>query len=242
MRGLVCEGKRSPMRAAFTLIERVPSNNANTRRMKGIVPINCPIQTGSLTAERTRSAVTTSPEGNSRIEGELRVSPSGKANTQAAGKRTTASIVKVNWQVLLTEPASLGSRSSVRWEKAANSEEETGYEHSLSRRCKRGRHARRVNASNWGGPARFRYDRGKTKQRVDPLPQPRVTAVTSLRRSGTSGCQRIRDGIKRNAESRLDAVLGVGDAHSSEDRRDSKTRWERRGISLKQTSKEERSG
>ncbi len=214
-------------RSGFTLIERVPRiTHAQTRWLQRTTPVNCSLQTGSLTAGsrggEARSAVTKSREGNSGIEGELRVSPSGEANTQAAGKRTSASIVKVNWQALLTEPASLGSRSPVRWEKAAIIEVASGQTHSMTRRCKRRRHVWTAWRSNWGGPARFRENRGKTKQRVDPLSQPRATTVTSPWCSGTRRCHRISGGIRRNAESRCDAVLGVGDAHSSEDRRAAK--------------------
>ena len=223
----------------FTLIERVPRvTHAQTRWLQRTTPVNCSLQTGSLTAEHTgaRSAVTKSREGKSLLglpgsRGGLRVSPSGEAKTQAVGKRTSASIVKVNWQALLTEPASLGSRSPVRWEKVAIIEVASGQTHSMTRRCKRRRHGSRVRRSNWGGPARFWTNRGKTKQRVDPLPQPRAITATSPWRSGTSRCHRISDGTRRNAERRGDAVLGVGDAHSSEDHGGSKTLWERRGIS-----------
>ena len=194
---------------AFTLIECVPRvTHAETRWLKGATPVNCSLQTGSLTAEHrgARSAVTKSPEGNSPVglpasRGGLGVSLSGEAKSQAAGKRTSVSIVKVNWRGLLTEPASLGSRSPVRWEKAAIIAVASGQTHALTRRCKRRRHGTRVSRSNWGGPPRF-----------------------------LSG-DRISDGTRRNAERRCDAVVGVGDAHSSEEGRASITRSERRGIS-----------
>jgi len=181
--------------SSFTLIERVPRvTHAQTRWLQLTTPVNCSLQTGSLTAGfrggEARSAVTKSREGNSSIRGELVVSPSGEAKTQAVGKRTSASIVKVNWPVLLTEPAILGSRFPARWEKAAIIEVASGQTHSMTRRCKRRRHVSRVRRSNWGGPARS--------------PQ------------GVSG------GIRRNAESRRDAVLGVGDGHSTVDRRGTK--------------------
>ena len=227
---------------AFTLIERVPSNNENTRRMKGTAPVSFPIQTGSLTAERTRSAVTKSPDGKPSIEGRLQASPSGEANKQAVGRRTATSIVKSTTAVITgravedraASPCSMGEACYSRGSEMGATRE--------ARRCKRRRHARKVDSSNWGGPARFRVNRGKTIKRVDPLPQPRATTVTSPYRSGSSRCQRIRGGIRSKAESRRDAVPGVGDARSSEDHGDSKTLWERRGISLKKTSREERSG
>lgn len=195
--------------AGFTLIERVPRvTHAATWWLKGTTPVNCSLQTGSLTAEpRTaRSAVTKSPVGNSPVGSPtsrrgLVVSPSGEAKTQAVGKRTTAGIVKVIRQALLTEPGNLGSRSSVRWEKAAIGGVASGHTHPLTRRCKRWRHVSRVRRSNWGRPARFPWRHG------------------------------ITGGARRNAEGRGEAVQGIGDAHSSEDQRESTTRWERRGIS-----------
>lgn len=196
-------------KTAFTLIECVPRvTHAETWWVQRTTPVNCSLQTGSLTAEpkMARSAVTTSPVGNSRVglpasKGGLVVSQGGKARAQAVGKRTTVSIVNVNWQGLLTEPASLGSRSSVRWEKVAIIGVASGQTHPVTRRCKRRRHVSRVSRSNWGEPASFLSSDG------------------------------ISCGPRRNAESCSDAVQGVGDAHSSEDRRASKTRWERRGIS-----------
>ncbi len=194
---------------AFTLIERVPrAMHAETRWLQQTTPVNCSLQTGSLTAEQgtARSAVTKSPEGKSPLglpglKGGLVVSPSGEAKTQAVGKRTTASIVKVNGPVLLTEPVRIGSRSPVRWEKAANIGVASGQEHSMARRCKRRRHGSRVSRSNWGGPARF----------------PLVWGIS--------------DGARRKAEGRGEAVQGVGDARSSEELRESTTCGERRGIS-----------
>jgi len=185
-----------PLRA-FTLIERVPRvTHAQTRWLQRTTPVNCSLQTGSQTAGfrggEARSAVTKSPEGNSLLglpglRGGLGVSRSGEAKTQAAGKRTSVSIGKVNGQAWLTEPVIFGSRSPARWEKAAIIEVASGHEHSMTRRCKRRRHGSRDWRSNWGGPAWS--------------PQ------------GVSG------GIRRNAESRCDAVLGVGDGHSTADRR-----------------------
>lgn len=196
-------------RRAFTLIERVPRiTHAETRWLERTTPVNGSHQTGSLTAEHgcARSAVTKSPEGNFLVglpasrEG-LVVSPSGEAKSQAAGKRTTASIVKVNWRGLLTEPGIFGSRSPVRWEKAAIIGVASGQEHPVARRCKRRRHVTKVSRSNWGGPAQFPSGDG------------------------------ISDGTRRNAERRCEAVEGVGDAHSSVDDKGSKTLSERRGIS-----------
>ncbi len=202
--GLVYEVKPSLLPLApkrgFTLIERVPRiTHAETRWLERITPVNCSLQTGSLTAEHecARSAVTKPPEGNFLVglpasrEG-LVVSPSGEAKSQAVGKRTSASIVKVIWRGLLTEPGIFGSRSPVLWEKAAIIGVASGQEHSMTRRCKRRRHVTRVSRSNWGDPARFPLGDG------------------------------IRDGIRRNAEIRSDAVLGVGDGHSTEDRRAAK--------------------
>ena len=232
------------VRKGFTLIERVPRvTHAETRWMQRTTPVNCSLQTGSLTADfrqrGDRSAVTTSREGKFCRDGgrwpapktlrgnaeptdcrtpkagqteRLEVSPSGKAKSQAVGKRTSVSIVKVNWQVLLTEPGILGSRSSVRWEKAAIIGVASGQTHSMTRRCKRRRHVTRASRSNWGGPPR------------------------------SSSADGVRPGIRRHAQSLPNAVSGVGDAHSSEEPRDNKTRGERRGISLKMTSNEERLG
>ena len=200
---------RRRLPGAFTLIERVPRvTHAETRWLKCTTPVNCSLQTGSLTAEpkMVRSAVTKSPAGNFPVglpasREELVVSQGGEAKTQAVGKRTSASIVKVTWQTLLTEPGILGSRSSVRWEKAAIIGVASGQTHPVTRRCKRRRHVTRVSRSNWGEPARSSRQRG------------------------------VSDGARRNAECRGNAGQGVGDAHSSEERRDSITRWERRGIS-----------
>jgi hypothetical protein len=228
----------------FTLIECVPRvMHAETWWLQRTTPVNCSLQTGSLTADfrrrGDRSAVTTSPVGNLCRDGgrwpapktlpgngeptacrtpetepteRLVVSLSGKAKTQAVGKRTSASIVKVNWRALLTEPGILGSRSSARWEKAAIIGVASGQTHSMTRRCKRRRHVSRVSRSNWGGPPR------------------------------SSSADGVRPGIRRHAQSLTNAVAGVGDAHSSEEPRDNKTHGERRGISLKTTSDEERSG
>jgi len=237
---------RKHSRRCFTLIERVPRHNANTWRMKGTATVNFPFWTGSQTAGRTRSAVTKSPEGNPSIEGGLRVSPSGKANSQAVGKRTTVSIVKSALADITDRASEKRVASPCSMGEAYHSRESEMGATRETRRCKRWRHARRVNASNWGGPARFRVNRGKTIKRVDPLPQPGAITVTSLWRFGKSRCQRNRGGIRPEAESRREAVLGVGDAHSSEDRGDSKTPWERRGISRERSggvvTKEERSG
>jgi hypothetical protein len=194
---------------SFTLIERVPrAMHAETRWLQQTTPVNCSLQTGSLTAEpkSARSAVTKSPEGNSLLglpgsRGGLVVSPSGEAKTQAVGKRTTVSIVKVNGPVLLTAPVRFGSRSPVRWEKAAIIGVASGHTHPVTRRCKRRRHGSRVSRSNWGGPASFPPARG------------------------------ISNGARRKAEGRGEAVSGVGDARSSVEPRDSTTRGERRGIS-----------
>lgn len=233
-------------RDAFTLIERVPRHNANPWRMQGTAPVNFPFWTGSQAAGRTRSAVTKSREGNPSIEGELRVSQSGEENSQAAGKRTTLSIVKSALADIadrasekrVASPCSMGEAYHSRGSEVGATRE--------TRRCKRWRHARSGSASNWGGPTQFRVNRGKTIKRVDPLPQPRAITTTSLWRFGKSRCHRKRGGIRAKAESRFDAVSGVGDAHSSGDRGDSKTQRERRGISRKKVGwsrkKEERSG
>jgi hypothetical protein len=118
----------------------------------------------------------------------------------------------VNWQGLLTEPVSLGSRSSARWEKAAIIGVASGRMHPMTRRCKRRRHVSRVWRSNWGGPPR------------------------------SSSLDEVREGIRRHAQSLTEAVAGVGDAHSSEEPCDNKTHGERRGISLKMTSGREQLG
>jgi hypothetical protein len=224
----------------------VPRHNANPWRMKGTAPVNFPFWTGSQAAGRTRSAVTKSRERNPSIEGELRVSQSGEANSQAAGKRTAVSIVKSTLADIadrasekrVASPCSMGEAYYSRGSEVGATRE--------TRRCKRRRHVGSGNASNWGGPARFRVNRGKTTKRVDPLPQPRASTATSPWRSGKSRCHRIRGGIRPKAESRRDAVQGVGDAHSSEDHGDSKTSWERRGISRKKVgwsrNKEEKLG
>ena len=231
------------LRRGFTLIERVPRNNANTWRMKGTAPVNRPLKTGSLTAEfrrsGTRSAVTKSRErklcrdgglwpapkalrGNAEPTAcrsphaekteRLGVSQSGEANPQAAGKRTSISIVKSTLAGIADRASEsrVASRCSIG--EANIHGEDNGTSARGTRRCQRRRHVGRVNASNWGGPARFPSADG------------------------------IRDGIRTTSESRREAVPGVGDAHSSDDQRDSKTRWERRGISLKTTSDEERPG
>lgn len=229
-------------RIGFTLIERMPRNNENTRRMKGSAPVRRPSQTGSQAAERTRSAVTTSRERNSSIEGELVVSQSGEANSQAAGKRTTVSIVKGTLAGIADRAREQRVARMCSIDEAPAHGERDGKSTHETRRCKRWRHVRKANSSNWGGPAQFRVNRGKTIKRVDPLPQPEATTATSLWRFGKSRCHRKRGGIRTTSENRRDAVLGVGDAHSSEDRGDSKTLWERRGISLKRQANEERSG
>ena len=209
--------------------------------MKGFAPVSYPDSTGSLTAERTRSAVTKPPERKScrwlaSDTGGLVVSPSGKANPQAAGKRTTVSIVKSALAGIADRAGELRVASLYSIGEANTRGEDNGKRTHGTRRCKRWRHVDTVNSSNWGGPARFRRRRGMTKHWVDPIPQPGTTTMTSSWRSPVKRRQRISGGIRTTSESRGDAVQGVGDARSSDDHRDSKTRWERRGISLKTTS------
>lgn len=55
---------------------------------------------------------------------------------------------------------------------------------------------------------------------------------------GSAG-RRIRAGIRRIVESRAEALQGVGDGHSTEDLRDTKTFREGRAISLEGPSLEE---
>jgi hypothetical protein len=90
--------------------------------------------------------------------GRLIASPSGKANAQAVGRRTTVSIVKC-------APASIAGRAgrirvrraSVQWAKSVSRGEAIGNAHPRPRRCKRRRHARTESRDQlWGEPARSR--------------------------------------------------------------------------------------
>ena len=172
---------------SFTLIECVPSHNANTRRMKGAATVNAPFGTGSLTAgfrqRGDRSAVTKPREGKPVLglpgsNGGLGVSQGGEATMQAAGKRTTASIVKSALAGIADRASETRVASPCSMGEACTRGEDNGKRTRGTRRCKRRRHAQRVNASNWGGPPR------------------------SPSRDG------VRHGIRTTSESRGDAVAG----------------------------------
>jgi prepilin-type N-terminal cleavage/methylation domain-containing protein/prepilin-type processing-associated H-X9-DG protein len=85
----------------------------------------------------------------------LEVSRSGETKHRAVGKRTTAGLVKVIRQELLTEPVIFGGRPVVRSGKPDIDGEETGRRQPSSRRGKRWLHDVEVTSSNWGDPSRF---------------------------------------------------------------------------------------
>lgn len=142
----------------FTLIERVPRLTlGETCRLKRNDPANCPFQAGSQTAERTRSAATNSPEGKPvKTQGTRSQSVWGG---ESSGRRQTKDRRhrKGDLAVIADRARYFGRRSSVLWEKSAIIGVENGYEHPMTRRCKRSRHELIVSSGNWGGPARFRY-------------------------------------------------------------------------------------
>src|SRR3972149_6053248 len=85
-------GFRVRRRQAFTLIERVPRvTHAETWWLQRTTPVNCSLQTGSLTAEQgsARSAVTTSPEGKLCRDGGSGPAPKAlRGNAESTDCRT----------------------------------------------------------------------------------------------------------------------------------------------------------
>jgi hypothetical protein len=133
-----------------------PDKAGETNRMRSSDPANCPIQVGSLTAGRTRCAVTKPPEGKSTA-GWITRSQSWRRGKDVGRRKTNDRRHRKGEPASIADRAGvIGRRSSVRWEKPATIREENGHEHLMARRCKRRRHALKVSSSNWGGSVRFR--------------------------------------------------------------------------------------
>jgi hypothetical protein len=135
----------------------------------------------------------------------LAPSPSGEANAQAVGKRTTASIVK-------RAPAGIAGRAGVTREGEpvfdGRSPQSAGKQ--------MGTRTRRTDGVKGGGM------RGRSIQSTGEAP------------CGPAA-RRARPGINRTGESPTDAARGVGDGHSTCEGRDNRTRrregplvWRRR--------------
>lgn len=203
--------------------------------MKGGSPANFPFRAGSLTAGSNPkcSDKAASREGVGVIDDRLVASLSGEAKGQAVGRRTATGIVKVIRQALLAESGIPRRRASVLWAKPDSVGEANGNAHPTQRRCKRRRHVWTDSLSQLGRPRTVPTRNGVMTRMGCPRPQ-----ATSDRRgieavaASTMDVYGISAGIKRNAESRREAVRGVGDGHSSDDGRDNTTRPERRAISL----------
>ena len=154
------------------------------------------------------------PDDKSRAKGSLPAatdrrlvtSPSGEANAQAVGKRTSASIVK-------RAPAEIAGRAGVNREGEpvfdGRSPQSAGKQMG-TRTC-------RTDGVKGGGM------RGRTCQSTGEAPCGPVE-------------RRVRPGISPTGESPDDAARGVGDGHSTDDGRDRITRPEERAVSLKTPS------
>jgi hypothetical protein len=201
--------------------------------MRSSGPTNCPIQVGSLTAGRTRCAVTKSPGGESAAGRTTRSQP-GRRGKDAGRRKTNYRRHRKGEPAGIADRAGdFGRRSSVLREKPVTIREETGREHLMARRCKRWWHALKVSQSNWGGSARFRQEEGLRRfEGVVPVNNQEHGGRRSPKCSGTEERLGISSGIRRKAESRSEAVQRVGDGHSSRDDKDNITLSMRRAISL----------
>jgi hypothetical protein len=201
--------------------------------MRSSDPTNYPIQVGSLTAGRTRGAVTKSP-GGEFVERQMTRSQPGRQGKDAGRRKTNDCRHRKGKPASIADRAGdIGRRSHVRREKPATIREGNGYEHLMARRCKRRWHATKVSQSNWGDSVRFRQEEGLRRfEGVVPANNQEHRGRRSPRCSGTRERLGISFGIRRKVESRGKAVQRVGDGHSSWDDKDNITLSMQRAISL----------
>lgn len=81
---------------------------------------------------------------------------------------------------------------------------------------------------------RFRRERAGFTSERGPADQNQGRRLALATLSGLYSAYGISGGIRRKAESRSEAALGVGDGHSSVDGRDSITLQERRAVSWRE--------
>lgn len=199
--------------------------------MKSADPTNYPIQVGSLTAGacgniRSQCAVTKSPEGKFVCYEQMTRSQSERQGKDIGCSKANDCRHRKGEPASMTDRAGdFGRLSFVLWEKPAIIREENGYEHLMTRRCKRRRHVLRVHLSNWGEPVCFqKRDRVLTKKGV--VPDENNQDYQECRSSWWSGINErlgINHSIRRNAESCGKGIQEVGDDHSSEDSKDTIT-------------------